>query len=143
MKHLNNGDCPKCEAIFKKYDGFYQPLKDWFKKLQKEFPEAHISEAGRDEDTQNILFNRKATRAKFGQSAHNYNAAIDIFVQGFDQKTIYPRDWYNSILTARLTENINWYGSPGSSFFELPHVEWRDWKKLVLSGDLKLIGSKE
>lgn len=138
MKHQNNGKCPKCQEIFDRYPGFYQPLRDWFEKLQVEHPEAHISCAGRGEIEQEDAFILGRTRARFGQSAHNYNCAIDIFVM---QKglNIYDRDWFNSVIAPRITAELEWYGAPRAKFFELPHVQLRGWKKLKDEGVVHIV----
>lgn len=139
-KHTNNGACSKCTEIFTKYPGFNPALRHWFEKLQLEVPSAHISCAGRGEDEQNQLLLRRATRAAWGQSAHNYGAAIDIFELSGDLANIYEPAWYEAQLKPRLEHYLVWYGEPGSKFFELPHVELRGWRENVKYGKLTLVG---
>lgn len=142
IRHVNTGKCPKCEEIKNRYPGFDQDMWTWFKLLQASHPEAHISCAGRDEHEQNILFGRGASKAKWGQSAHNYNAALDLFVILPGSTDIYPVAWFNNVLAPLIPHFIQWYGAPGSKFFELPHVEKRQWRDQVIMGKLTLVNSQ-
>lgn len=125
--------------IMNRYGGTYQPLRRWFEEFQSRHPEAHVSCAARGEVEQEMLFLKKATRAHFGQSAHNYAAALDLFELSGNDSDIYERRWFEEVLGPAVPEWITWYGRPGSSFFELPHIEVRAWKDLVASGQLKLV----
>lgn len=136
--HENNGRCLKCEIILRKFPGIYIPLETWFKRLQLKHPEAHISCAGRGEQEQTELLQRGASKASWGKSAHNYNAALDIFFLK-DGSACYDAELYNTKLLPELNVMLRWYGMPGASFFELPHVEVEDWKLLVKAGQLKLV----
>lgn len=141
VKHINDGNCSKCEQIFNRYPGFHQGLKDWFKALQKEVPEAHISAAGRGKSEQEEYFKKGTSKAHYGQSAHNKSAAIDLF-KLHQNGAEWPKSWFIGSIKPRLDIHnssadfkIKWYGEPGSSFFELPHFEVADWKtnpRLVL-----------
>lgn len=137
LKHVNSGACAKCNEIMARYPNIYQPLRDWFKGFQAEHPEAHISCAGRGRDDQDMLFRRRASRAKYGQSAHNYNAALDIFELTSVQKDIYETKWFIDVLSKEIPDWMTWYGWPGSKFYELPHVEVENWKELATKGILK------
>lgn len=140
MKHINNGNCPKCEEIFARYKGFHIGLKDWFKKLQAAHPEAHISCAGRGEQDQEEVFRRGASKAHWTKSAHNWNAAIDLFEMGGASTTnLYERKWFDAVVAPAITKDFKWYGAPGASFFELPHVEVSDWRALAQAGKLSLV----
>jgi hypothetical protein len=114
-------------------------LRSWFESLQANYPSAHISCAGRGEKEQEEAYDNRRSRAHYGQSAHNYNAALDLFEMSGDKENIYERKWFNSVVAPNLHPTLNWYGSPGSSFFELPHVEVKAWKSLVKNKDLKLV----
>lgn len=139
MKHRNNGNCEKCREIFSEYPLQTYFLFDWFVEFQLMFPELHISEAGRGRVKQAAYLERKASLAKYGESAHNYHAAIDTFVMLPEANTIYPRHWYYNILEPRLPAFLNWYGARGAKFPELPHIEIRNWKEMVNNGELKLV----
>jgi hypothetical protein len=139
MKHENNGACPKCKEIIDRYPGFHPGLREWFESLQKELPEVHTSEAGRGAARQFECLKSGASKAKFGKSAHNYNAALDLFELSGDIKNIYEKKWFNEKLAPRLKDSIEWYGKKGAPFFELPHVELKGWRQLVKDGKLKLV----
>ena len=142
VRHENTGNCLKCEEILTEYPGFYAPLKEWFKSLQRQHPDAHVSDAGRGRDEQERYKQRGASRASFGQSSHNYNCAIDIFqlaeVDG-KHRAMWPKKWFQTVVGNNLTSDLKWYGSPGSSFYELPHVEVKDWKGLARQGVVSLV----
>lgn len=138
VKHENNGNCFKCKEIFDKYPGTTKSdeLERWFFCLQFEVPDAHISEAGRNKADQLKAFNKKASRALWKQSAHNFKGAVDIFRLEKGRAT-WPEKWFNDNIKPKLTPELKWYGMPGSSFYELPHIELTDWKKYVIKGLLK------
>lgn len=137
-KHENSGDCRHCDELFNKYPGFYDPLRKWFKTLQKTHPTAHISCAGRNEADQMACLNAGTSRAAWRRSAHNWNAAVDIF--GIvDGVALFVRDWYDKNLVGNIPLEFEWYGSPNSPFPELPHVQLRDWQAQAMDGDLKLV----
>lgn len=135
--HKNTGECPYCAQIFDRYPGFHPNLRAWFENLQKYHPEAHISCAGRGRQDQEDLFVKKATRAHYEKSAHNWNAAIDIFHN--DTMQIYDYGWYDQVMKPLLPSWSSWYGVPEASFHELPHVEVADWSSFAHQGVLKLV----
>lgn len=136
MSHENlSGACLSCAALFNKYSGFYQPLRDWFMELQSKHPEAHISCAGRGEIEQMALYHRGATRAVYGQSAHNYNCALDLFRLEEGQYDL-DLDWFNHVIAPALTANLDWYGAPYAPFKERPHVEISSWNEMAHAGIL-------
>lgn len=136
--HNNSGFCSSCTSILNKYPLFNSELRDWFRNIQKQFTDAHISCAGRGRLDQEILFHRGASKARYGQSAHNYNAAIDLF-QNDNGMALWDREWFDMVVGANLTPRLKWYGSPGASFYELPHVELADWNAMAHRGELKLV----
>lgn len=139
IKHENTGRCLKCLQIINLYEGFNLRLKDWFINLQEKHPEVHTSCAGRGMADQESLLLKNATRARWMQSAHNYNAALDLFVIIKGEKTIYPAWWFQQVLAKNIPDWIEWYGKPGSKFFELPHVEIKGWKTALAKGEIKLV----
>ena len=136
MGHISSGSCPKCAELFEQYPHFYPPLRDWFEKVQAKHPKAHISCAGRGKVDQEVCFDRKASRAHWMQSSHNFGAAIDIFIMENGQAT-WPKDWFNNSLAPMLPDWVAWYGRPDAKFHELPHCEVVNWRDLVKLGDLK------
>lgn len=136
VSHVNNGNCRKCDAIFDAYYGFNHDLRGWFKQIQRRYVEAHISCAGRGKEAQEQAVLDRRSRAHFGQSAHNFNAAIDMFCNG---KELYDPAWFKVVVEDNLTPNLIWYGRPNSHFYELPHIELAGWGKLVSERKLKLV----
>lgn len=142
MKHENDGYCEKCHQIINRYPGLYTPLLEWFKFFQKNHPEAHISCAGRGEADQNHAYDSGTSRAHWTESAHNWNAALDFFVakKGLN---IYDKQWFELVLGSMIPEFLEWYGKPGSEFYELPHVQLKNWKAYRDSGHLRLVQYSE
>lgn len=108
-------------------------------KFQNKNPEAHVSCAGRGEMDQEACFIRKASKARWGESSHNYGAGLDLFENSGNPKDIYEKNWFQVVLAPQLPEWMTWYGAPRSKFYELPHVEVTDWRQLVKDGKLKLV----
>jgi len=135
--HTNDGNCAGCLSKINKYPYFYQPLKDWFFSVQKDTPTFHISDAGRGKIDQEMYFARGASDAHYGQSAHNYNCAIDTFFQ-IDGNYNLDASLYGNIATI-LPDTIKWYGSAYAKFKERPHFEWATWRDLALAGTIKLV----
>ena len=140
-KHENNGKCSKCDEIKNRYPGFNEDLWLWFRMMQKSYPELHISCAGRDEQEQTLLLHKKATRAPFGKSAHNYGAALDLFFNIPGSSDIYPISKFHAIVKPNLPHWIEWYGDAKAVFYELPHIEIKAWRTLLADGKLSLIGN--
>lgn len=138
IKHQNNGSCLKCKELFNRYAGFNTKVRSWFVLFQEKHPEFHISCAGRGHADQEAAKNAKASRASYGESAHNYNAAIDTFVQ-LPGKGLYDEEWFSKILAPAIPYYLNWYGAKGSVFPELPHIELREWRGRKASGELSLV----
>jgi len=136
IKHVNARTCEKCEELINKYPGFYQPLREWYDSMKDSYPEFHISCAGRGKVDQEAAFAGKHSKARYGQSAHNVNAAFDVFRNVGD---IYDRAWFARVVAPNIRTWMVWYGAPGAKFPELPHVEVRDWKTLLTNGTLTLV----
>ena len=139
MPHLNDGKCQKCAEIFDKYPGFYKPLRDWFNSKQSQNPDFHINCAGRGHVEQESDYARGATRAHFGQSAHNYNCAIDCWFL-IDGQYNLDESRFKQI-AIDLPGSIQWYGLPGAVFPERPHFELKNWSLQRLSLGLELVES--
>lgn len=137
-KHQNNGSCPKCIELMDKYSGLNPALRDWFVKFQIGNPIFHISCAGRGYVDQEKAKFEKRSRAAYGESAHNYNCAIDLFIDS-PGVGLYDKELFIQALYGKLPEFLNWYGYPGSEFFELPHIEIKAWKNLLASGFVQLV----
>ena len=143
-KHVNNGECEKCREILDRYPNFHAGLRAWFVSLQRTHRDLHVSDAGRGRALQSHYFRTGASRARYGQSSHNYNAALDLFrltQTGVDYGPVF-RDLvakavqaHNALDAVRSNQlfQIEWYGAPGAAFPELPHVEVRGWRALGLA----------
>lgn len=138
-KHENNGACPRCRLIFDRYYGFHSGLRSWFEGFQAAHPEAHISCAGRGELDQDAALAKKVTKAQFGQSSHNWNAAIDMFCQIDGNPNIYDHNWFTTVMAPALPDTLLWYGRPHAPYYELPHIEVSDWDRQAKAGLLKLV----
>lgn len=138
LKHESNGSCLKCFMIANRYGKLNQQLMDWFTGFQRRHPEFHVSCGGRGRQDQEELFTRKASNAHWTQSAHNWNAALDLFIQktGVD---IYDRTTFQAVLKPELPSWITWYGEPNAKFKELPHIEITDFEQMSKDGRLTLI----
>lgn len=137
MSHKNNGDCEQCNSILSAYPGMNETLKTWFKQKQKDTPTFHCCDAGRGRAEQETYFARKASNAHYGESAHNYNCAIDTFFQINGQYHV-DKNLYLSIVSD-LPNTILWYGRPPAPFMENPHFEIVGWKALAAEGTVKLV----
>lgn len=138
VRHINNGRCPKCAQIFDRYP-HHAGLRAWFEGLQSGLPEAHISCAGRGKADQEAAKKSGTSNAGWLQSSHNFGLAIDIFKLHLAMGAEWPKEWFKAhVAPAIKAQNedadadfkLTWYGSPGSAYYELPHVEIKDWKKL-------------
>ncbi len=136
-KHDNSGACPHCLEIFNKFPGFDEDLMQWFKDAQKETPSFHIAEAGRGRIAQEQDFDRGLSKAHYGESAHNYNCAIDTFFMVSGKYSL-DESLFRAIAIG-LPSFIEWYGSPNAKFYERPHFEKTGWKELAESGLIFLV----
>lgn len=143
MIHQNlHGDCPKCDEIFERYAGFHADLRMWFDAVRRTHFDAHISCAGRGKVDQQAFFHRGASNAQWTQSAHNWNAAIDVWFLDPVKINHYSldREKFAAMFASNpLTTELNWYGAPMSRFPELPHIEMRNWRDMAQRGDLALV----
>lgn len=106
--------------------------------FQRNHPEAHISCAGRGRLDQESFYAKGASKARYGESAHNFNAAIDIF-RLLENEYDLSKDWFQAALVPSLTPDLNWYGRPGAPFYERPHIEIGAWNQMAKNGILNLV----
>lgn len=142
-KHQNlQGPCDGCNALFDRYIGFHGALRLWFDSVRGSHADAHISCAGRGRLAQQAFYHRGASNAQWTQSAHNWNAAIDIWCLDPAKIDHYSLDraWFAKVFQSNpLTTSLNWYGAPLSRFPELPHIEVRAWRDMAQAGELQLV----
>jgi len=136
--HKLSTHCEKCIEIFNRYPDFYNDLYIWFFKLQQNHPDLHISCAGRGKKEQQYYYEKHLSLAQWGQSAHNWNCAIDVF-QLDGKFAVYNKDWFDKVIRANLVNGLRWYGVPNSKFYELPHIEVLDWPDLILYKKIRLV----
>lgn len=123
--------------IITKYPGFHLKVLSWFVGEQTKHNDFHVSCAGRGHVEQEECVARGASRAHWGHSAHNWNAALDGFFL-VDGNYNLERKRFDDV-AKDLPSYIKWYGAPGASFPELPHFELLDWVYLKNQGLLKLV----
>jgi len=138
-KHENSGHCARCQLILDRYPGFNKELREWFEGFQKDHPEGHLSCAGRGHDEQEVLFHRKASKARWTQSAHNWNAALDIFCLIPDNGDIYDRVWFYQVLGPCIPTQFSWYGRANAKFPEMPHIELGGWEAYALRKEISIV----
>lgn len=138
LHHQNVTECEKCEAIFNTFSGFDSDLQAWFKNFRARHPEFHVSCAGRGREDQEKMVAQKLSLAHYGESAHNWNCAIDIFIDepGLD---LYDVEHFDEVLGPEIPLWLNWYGTKGHAFHELPHIEKSDWREMRAAGTLTLV----
>ena len=132
MSHINNGNCSHCLEIMETYAGFHEGLWMWFQEFQSTTPEAHISCAGRGKVEQESDFSKGVSKAHYGESAHNHNAAIDIFrllLTGAD----WDRIWFETVMApSAKNAGFEWGGDWRGSLGDYPHIEAPEWESLPL-----------
>lgn len=138
-KHENNGKCSKCEEIFARYPAFHKQLKEWFFALQANIPNCHIAYAGRGKIEQDQFFAKGASKAKWGESPHNYGLAIDVFELSIIGAR-WDLNWYRSIINPEV-KKTDWleHGLDWQKFRDAPHIQIKNWRELVKNGSAKLV----
>jgi hypothetical protein len=126
MKHINDGHCAECLEILKTAD---PKLQLFAKSFQEAHPEAHVSEAHRDQAAQEAAFAKGNSKARFGQSPHNLfpSKAIDFFRLTLAGAN-YDGPWYRDTLgPAARAAGLVW-GGDFRSLRDCPHVELPNWR---------------
>jgi hypothetical protein len=118
-------------------------LRLWFMAAQSQDHRLHCSKANRGALEQDQLFERRATRARWKQSSHNFGAAIDTFFL-VDGKASWDIKLYFNLfgtIGEDIPEFIRWYGikEGKNDFWELPHFELRHWRRMVTNMELKAV----
>lgn len=142
LKHTNDGNCLKCLQILEQGGGTDGLLQSWFLSLQSQYPDLHVSCSVRGRIAQEAAYEKKMSKAHFGQSAHNYepSLALDTFFLDNGSAT-WPKERYVEICGEygeNLPDEIAWLGRKSSPFPELPHFEIEDWKIQVKNNVVKL-----
>ena len=125
-KHENNGKCEKCNLMI--YEGLlHGTLSYWFKALQETYPDVHLAHTYRGKEEQNKYFREGKSKAKFGQSPHNYIPclAMDIF---FLVNGKYNADLKRlKQIASEMPDGLTWGGS-FKGFVDGVHFEKTNWK---------------
>jgi peptidoglycan LD-endopeptidase CwlK len=112
--------------------------------------DVHVSSARREQAEQDALYSigrtkpgKIVTNARFGQSAHNYGVAIDVFVRETDDKTgkqranwdpaVYKRLWAAACYASLDKQGLVWAGN-WKTFKEYVHFEQAGWKAVAAKG---------
>lgn len=112
--------------------------------------DVQVSSARRTKEEQEALYSigrtkpgKIVTNAKYGQSAHNFGRAVDVFVQELDQASgklvavwrpaVYKRLWQAAVQAGLDKKGLVWAGN-WKTFREYVHFEQAGWKQ---AGDKK------
>lgn len=140
MIHLNQTICEKCISIINTYPNPHPLIVTFVDKFRAANPDAHISACGRSQADQDADFAKGVSRAKWGQSAHNYNAAVDFFRLTLAQGASFDANWYKTVLGPAIKQNPNLvWGGTFTSIVDLPHCEVAGWAQEAQNGQLKLV----
>ena len=133
MRHINNGSCPRCAEILK---DACEDLQQFHRGFQAQHPDAHVSCSYRPEADQNRAFALGHSKAKFGESPHNFKPswAIDYFRLTQAGGASFDRPWYIATLMPAVKAAGLVSGGDFKSFKDYPHVEVRDWRGRMKSG---------
>lgn len=120
--HTNS---PICIACNEKLTNVHPDLVRWCNILRNTHTDAHISCGYRGERDQEDDFNRRVSKAHYGQSAHNAepSMAVDLFRLTQAGGASFDLPWYTSVV-APIAEaaGLIWGGS-WKSIKDAPHVE--------------------
>lgn len=119
------------------FPGFSVLLRDWFQRMQEFNHSFHCSDAGRGYLDQELYFQRKSSLAHYGESAHNFNCALDTFFV-IDGKYSVDLDLYAKNIEPHIPEWLQW-GHNWSRFKETPHFEIKAWRMLRDHGAADLV----
>lgn len=141
MKHINNGECPKCKDILENPVGTHEDLVKWFISFQKDNADAHISYSYRNKEDQELFFKRKTSNAHYGESPHNYSPslAIDVFRLSNTGLAEFIIDWYLTKVMPSAEASGLELGGKWIKLKDFPHFQVAGWKQLVKDGKAKLI----
>lgn len=144
MTHINTSPCPQCTLIINKYPNPHPELTKWVTYFRLLNPDAHISECGRGVVDQNNDYIKGVSKAKWGESAHNYNAAVDFFRITQQAGATWDPAWFKATLGPAVGLQSDWlvWGGTFTSLTDLPHVEVKGWELLAQSGQLMLVESE-
>lgn len=138
MHHLNLPECPQCSSILHRYPNPHPHLVKWVAAFRGANNDAHISACGRGKEDQERDFAKGVSRAHWGQSPHNYNAAVDWFRITQAGGAAFDRPWFQAKFATLNDPQLLWGGS-FTSFPDFPHVEIQGWRIAAQDGSLSLV----
>lgn len=126
MRHTNTDVCTRCEAILK---DAHPDLQAFAAEVRREHPDAHVSWSYRGEKDQNAAFASGVSKARFGESPHNYRPALAIdWFRLTHTGAEWKANWFMDVIVpaARAAGLVS--GADFPKFRDLPHVELKDWR---------------
>lgn len=129
VRHTNSEKCARCEHILSKYQ-VHPELLAFFYVFRAAHPDAHISASGRGELEQNEHFEKKVSKAKWGQSPHNYEPvmALDWFRLTQAGGASFDLPWFREVMNPMVKKFDKLVHGGDWKFKDWPHVELADWK---------------
>lgn len=100
-KHASGDSCPSCQEKIKTAHPYVQ---EWWGKVKKAHPEAHISWAFRDEKSQNAAYREGKSKLEWPDSPHNHeengqpcSLALDLFQLSTQGNAIWNYAWFKAL----------------------------------------------
>ncbi len=140
--HVNSSLCQACIDILHKYQTPQPYLLEWALSFRQQHTEAHISQCGRGRADQEADFAKGASKAHFGESPHNYNAAVDWFRLTLSGGASFDAPWFRGLFATLNDPKLTW-GGTFTTLHDLPHIEWRQWREDAQTGLLRLVEESE
>jgi peptidoglycan LD-endopeptidase CwlK len=124
--HLNISECVACAAKLKQV---HPDLCRWVGILRSTHPDAHVSCGYRGEAEQEADFAKGASRAHYGQSAHNTTpaTAVDIFRLTLTGAS-FDKVWFETVMAPIARGAGLVWGGDWHSIKDMPHVELNGFK---------------
>lgn len=116
VRHTDDAACPLC---WEKLKGAHAYLRSWFYEKKRKYPNLHVSWAWRGKEDQERMFREGASRAHFGQSAHNAvdaegkpcARALDLFQIDEDGVARFSRQFMKKLWDECKGEPLRWGGN--------------------------------
>lgn len=120
--HLNVQDCQSCEE---KLRGVHPDLVAWVRLFRSHNPDAHVSCGHRGKADQEDAFSRGASKAHYGESAHNGvpSMAVDFFRLTQAGQASFDKPWFEGTLAPAVKAAGFIWGGDWKSIKDAPHVE--------------------
>lgn len=120
--HVNNANCPSCEAKLKQA---HPDLSRWVQVLRATHPDAHVSCGHRGQADQEAAYKAGTSRAHYGQSAHNCvpAMAVDLFRLTQANGAAFDRSWYRDVIAPIIRAAGLITGGDFTTLQDWPHVE--------------------